>query len=558
MPYFFLFILIFDSGFLLAIVGAIQQQPPRVDNNELDVNTVDTDTSRLEDRSSSSNAPTDTRPPTNPISSLVTSAPPMTLKVEAPIISPRTLSSELAVSNGLPSTTVESSGTPPADAPSRGSGISGTPKGLKGQTDTPPAKPPIEISPKDIPKREDAKSIKDVLRIVVMTRLLCDRQTREERVDPVLMANLSVVSSDKYKVASTPPDELIREVFEGKRLESRTSSFLAAEPSLVERFAERQAMQTEKIERLREEYVSLHERWMTHCAALDEQSKPIALELSDILPPSGRTTRRSTATLGDAVRSDLEMEQIIASLGIDELTDPNQLSMKNSAIIPDMISVTHGRVDYVFDDTNNLVEDPVEFYGPHTGIHDWNEEEKAIFLEKFAIHPKQFGIIAEYLENKTAAQCVDFYYLHKKKFIDFRKVVQQAPGKRKRRGAGKRKGNALLTDIRQHDAEVHRDSGSNGPVTRRKRGGMPTTGDSRRAPSSRRSTVHLEPTPTSTPTPEPEGRPKRRRAPLPATRVTAQNNLDEESTVGRKRLSCVPVFCLIFSSVARARTPTGC
>jgi hypothetical protein len=139
------------------------------------------------------------------------------------------------------------------------------------------------------------------------------------------------------------------------------------------------------------------------------------------------------------------------------------------------LSVVRGDVDYVFDDTNHLVHDPATFYGPDTGTHDWTDEEKQIFLDKFAESPKQFSFIAESLPNKTVSQCVDYYYLHKKSLIDFRKaVLQMAPNKRKR-GArrGKQKGNGLLADIRQHDDEMHRDSGPsamNGPITRRKRG----------------------------------------------------------------------------------------
>jgi hypothetical protein len=395
-----------------------------------------------------------------------------------------------------------------------------------------PTEPFVDPPPQDIPRLSDAKSTAEALRIVVMTRLLCDRQTREERVNPVLMANLSItrLSDDR---TSTTADDLISDFSEGKRVQARMDSFASTKQSLVKRFTEHQAAIAEKAERLREEYVSLHERWLTHCAALHDQAKPGASE-SEAVPTSGRTTRRSTA-IGDAVRSDLEMEQIIASLGNDELTDPSQLSARNLAVIPDMISVTHGQVDYVYDDTNHLLTNPSDFYGPHTGIHDWTEEEKEIFLDKFAAYPKQFGIIADYLPNKTSSQCVDFYYLHKKVFIDFRKVVSQyAPNKRRRRRTDKQKGNGLLADIRQHDAEVHRDSTStNGRTTRGRNGMPPPIVEPRRPAPSRRAAVHLGLTPTSTPTPEPEARPRRARGTQLSRRTVSvsQDDGEEHSTV---------------------------
>ena len=365
-------------------------------------------------------------------------------------------------------------------------------------------------TPDEIPPLSDAKSKADALRIVVMTRLLCDHQSREERIDPVLMANLSIASPPEVHPTSNPAMLLIK-MATGQPLINRMTSFAATRPSIVMYLEQRQALVSDKIARLREEYLSLHENWVAHCTALNEQQKTLASEHE--MQHGGRTTRRSTA-LTDAVRSDFEMEQIIASLGNDDATDPNHLSMRNLAKVPDMISVVNGKVNYLFDDTADRVENPSEYFAPDAGIDDWTEAEKKIYLDKFAAHPKQFGIIADALPNKTTGQCVDYYYLHKKRLIDFRKIVSQfAPNKRKRRGMGKKKGNGLLADIAMHDAEVHRDLGSASastpPVNRAPRGRR--TLAQARGPSIRRNIVQFELTPTSTPTPEPEIRPKRRR-----------------------------------------------
>jgi hypothetical protein len=362
--------------------------------------------------------------------------------------------------------------------------------------------------PDEIPPLSDAKSKADALRIVVMTRLLCDHQSREERIDPVLMANLSIASPPEVHPTSNPGMLLIK-MTTGQPLINRMTSFAATRPSVVMYLERRQALVSEKIARLREEYLSLHENWVAHCTALNEQQKTLASEHE--MQHGGRTTRRSTA-ITDAVRSDFEMEQIIASLGNDDATDPNHLSMRNLAKVPDMISVVNGKVDYLFDDTADRVENPSEYFASDTGIGEWTEAEKKIYLDKFAAHPKQFGIIADALPNKTAGQCVDYYYLHKKRLIDFRKVVSQfAPNKRKRRGMGKKKGNGLLADIAMHDAEVHRDSSSTSastPAVSRAPRGRRTLAQAR-GPSIRRNVVQFELTPT--PTPEPETRPRRRR-----------------------------------------------
>ena len=407
------------------------------------------------------------------------------------------------------------------------------------------APPPLRPLPEEVSDRSEAKSRAELLRTVVMSRMLCDRQTREDRVDPILRTNLALASLIRDARSSSAPQVLSKEVTEGAHSRTGPGGFNRVQGCLVDRFRERQIVLTEKTKRLKKEYLALHERWATRCAQLDAQCKPPTMEAEPLHQASGRATRRSMANLGDVVRSDLEMEQILANLGNDDATDPSHLSLRNLANIPDMISVTDGKVDYQFDDTNHLVKNPVEYYGPRTGTHDWTNAEKGIFLDKFAAHPKQFGLIAEYIPNKTAAQCVDYYYLHKKTLIDFRKVVSQyAPNKRRRRGTGKKRGNGLLADIRQHDAEVHRDTNllsTAGRASRGKRTSMvpPESKEAKKnANSSRRRWVpNVEGTislGSETPTPEPETRPRRRRfivTPTSQTVSTSLEDAEEDNTV---------------------------
>ncbi len=205
---------------------------------------------------------------------------------------------------------------------------------------------------------------------------------------------------------------------------------------------------------------------MAHaCAGLDCTTKASVMEETTAI--TGRTTRRSAATLGDAVRSDLEMEQILATLGNEDLTDPHHLAVRNIAVIPDMISVEQGAVDYIFDDTSGLVKDPATYYDARTGFYDWTPDEEQIFIAKYADYPKQFGAIASFLPHKSQAQCVLYYYLHKKRLVDFRTAVNIGNGKRKKgvRRGGKQKGNALLADIQQTDSQK--------PPGRRRRGRPP-------------------------------------------------------------------------------------
>ncbi|KAI0676321.1 hypothetical protein C8Q78DRAFT_996704 [Trametes maxima] len=417
--------------------------------------------------------------------------------------------------------------------------------------------PPTDHAVVDTDKALTDIPLADALRMVVRLRMLFPRQSPEERVDPIILSNRHIAEPEEPNPPA--PEVVIGSVTEKEHDQMSRGKYDGTKHSLRKRFADHQAALTGKVERLRKEYMELHERWLVQCAKLDEVARANALE--EAAATAGRTTRRSAA-MGDAVRTDLEMEQILASLGNEELTDANHLSAKNAATIPDMISVMKGRVEYKFDDTNNLVEDPHSFYALETGIDDWSDEEKKIFVEKYAMHPKQFGIIADFLPNKTPSQCVTFYYLHKNTTIDFRKAVADfnTVGKRTRRGrGGKQKGNALLADILKHDDEVSRGVAPNTTSSRRRRGVPPAptpTPSSTPFPSSA-SGLGLEPeagpstappveqlkrtgsrrgtsqnTPTATPTPDPEPAPKRpRRRANPSAKAAAAMAQDEGEEV---------------------------
>jgi hypothetical protein len=363
-------------------------------------------------------------------------------------------------------------------------------------------------------ERPDAKMIADALKKVVLTRNQLDRQPREGRVNPILMSNLSYASPPPSRTP-TSPETLVGE-FQSKVVSVEDQeSRMNTRAALAARFAEQRESLSEKQQRLRNEYIRHNRKWKAHCASLDASLKANVVE--EAAATTGRTTRRSAATLGDAVRSDLEMEQIIASLGNEDMTDPNHLAVRNVATIPDMIAVEKGQVEYLFDDTNGLIDDPATFYDARSGFHDWAEDEKAIFLQKYAQFPKQFWHIASFLPNKTPSQCVLYYYVHKKRLIDFRSAVSAVSNRRRRGGrrAGKQKGNALLADIQENDKER--------PASgRRRRGGA--AGEGR---GGRRAAAQTEPAAG-----DEESRPRRRRgaATVAAAKTAAQAQKENEGT----------------------------
>eukprot|EP00501_MAST-03F_sp_TOSAG23-6_P001692 GSMAST32.ASY1.ANO1.1763.1 assembled CDS len=63
----------------------------------------------------------------------------------------------------------------------------------------------------------------------------------------------------------------------------------------------------------------------------------------------------------------------------------------------------------------------------------WADIEKAIFIDKFLQHPKNFGMISKYLINKSTKDCVAFYYLSKTR-IPYKELLREQQQRRKAHG----------------------------------------------------------------------------------------------------------------------------
>ena len=87
--------------------------------------------------------------------------------------------------------------------------------------------------------------------------------------------------------------------------------------------------------------------------------------------------------------------------------------MHSYAVIPPLLLPPEAR-RRKFINNNGLIQDPLKEYNERKFINMWTDTEKDIFKEKFLLHPKNFGQIAQFLERKTVSDCVQYYYLSKK------------------------------------------------------------------------------------------------------------------------------------------------
>ncbi|WFD35371.1 DNA-binding protein snt1 [Malassezia cuniculi] len=212
-----------------------------------------------------------------------------------------------------------------------------------------------------------------------------------------------------------------------------------------------------KIAALRAEYRERHHAWLAYCAELDRQKERKEsvhqVEESPSAPTSARSRRSHAGISGDAVRSEAEFLEILATLEHQDMQDPAQRAARTAAVIPDMDIRVDGRrrPDACVDVDNVLVADSKRFFCGNFDPDYWSEAEKAVFARRYALYPKQFGRIAAGLPDKNAQQCVRYYYIHKHQAgYDFKALSRERNRERRKKSKGrpkKAKGSALLADI---------------------------------------------------------------------------------------------------------------
>uniref|UniRef100_A0A8C5QVM5 Nuclear receptor corepressor 1 n=1 Tax=Leptobrachium leishanense TaxID=445787 RepID=A0A8C5QVM5_9ANUR len=141
-----------------------------------------------------------------------------------------------------------------------------------------------------------------------------------------------------------------------------------------------------------------------------------------------RVGQRGAGLSATIARSEHEISEIIDGLSEQE---NNEKQMRQLSVIPPMMfDAEQRRVKFI--NMNGLMEDPMKVYKDRQFMNVWTDHEKELFKEKFVQHPKNFALIASYLERKNVPDCVLYYYLTKKN-ENFKALVRRNYGKRRGR-----------------------------------------------------------------------------------------------------------------------------
>ncbi|PPD68991.1 hypothetical protein GOBAR_DD34137 [Gossypium barbadense] len=137
---------------------------------------------------------------------------------------------------------------------------------------------------------------------------------------------------------------------------------------------------------------------------------PRVLGFSDCSSPATPSSVACSSSPGNLVlEPTAEMINFTSKLLLDSRVKLYRNALKMPALILDEQEQLSR-----FISSNGLVEDPCAIEKERALINPWTSEEKEIFMDKLAAFGKDFRKIATFLDHKTTADCVEFYYKNHK------------------------------------------------------------------------------------------------------------------------------------------------
>lgn len=203
-------------------------------------------------------------------------------------------------------------------------------------------------------------------------------------------------------------------------IEADRVSCVPADSTIKEKFLRRKRSLRFKERVISLKYRAFHHLWKEDLRLLSLRSHrtkpPKKLDLSSrslqIGSQKHRSSIRSRFTSPAGSLSLVPTTEIINYTG-KLLSDSHTKVYRSSLKMPSMILDEKEKMSR-FVSSNGLVEDPCAVEKERTLINPWTSEEKEIFMDKLATHGKDFGKIASFLEHKTTADCIEFYYKNHK------------------------------------------------------------------------------------------------------------------------------------------------
>ncbi|GER43242.1 nuclear receptor corepressor [Striga asiatica] len=136
------------------------------------------------------------------------------------------------------------------------------------------------------------------------------------------------------------------------------------------------------------------------------------LDLSRTGFKKNRSSNRSRLSYSVGSSHKVPAEEVIEF--ITELLRESQMKPCRSTLKMPAMILDKGIKMSRFVSNNAIVEDPCAAERERSIINPWTPDETEIFIDKLSIFGKDFSKIASFLERKTVADCVEFYYKNHK------------------------------------------------------------------------------------------------------------------------------------------------
>lgn len=187
---------------------------------------------------------------------------------------------------------------------------------------------------------------------------------------------------------------------------------------LLEYFKKRHSEKESRESYLTQTYSKLMQEWLRKVDKIESSQKKKAKEAKNreffekVFPElrKQREDKERFNRVGARIKSEADLEEIMDGLQEQEMEDKK---MRSYAVIPPiLLDARQRKLKYV--NNNGHILDMESEYKERQNLNVWTNSENEIFKEKYLQHPKNFGVIASYLERKSVQDCVQHYYLTKK------------------------------------------------------------------------------------------------------------------------------------------------
>ncbi|KAF9676706.1 hypothetical protein SADUNF_Sadunf08G0030900 [Salix dunnii] len=243
--------------------------------------------------------------------------------------------------------------------------------------------------------------------------VMSDKSGEDNLCNPILASNKESASRASEVFNKLLPSEQCRFDFSGVT----SGSTWQSDALVVEKIARRKQLLRFKERAITLKFKAFHHLWR------EDMQRKCRVKSQKKWEQSLRTTQSGFQKHRSSIRArfsspagNLSLDPATEILNFTSklLSDSQVKLYRNALKMPALILDKKEKIVSRFISSNGLVEDPWAAEKEKAMINPWTSDEKEIFMHKLATFGKDFQKIASFLDHKSTADCVEFYYKNHK------------------------------------------------------------------------------------------------------------------------------------------------